>query len=59
VTDGYSVIGPLRELDRFELGDEDLVNAAAVKTLAQGGEVFILPEGAMPSDTPVAAILRY
>lgn len=38
---------------------EDQVNAAVVETLRNGGEVFMLPQGKMPIDQPVAAILRY
>jgi hypothetical protein len=38
---------------------EDLLNAAAVLTIRNGGEVFTLPAEAMGAEAPVAAILRY
>jgi hypothetical protein len=38
---------------------EDLVDAAATRTLQQGGAVFILPPEQMPAGEPMAAILRY
>ncbi|MBM3776514.1 MAG: hypothetical protein FJW37_15340 [Acidobacteria bacterium] len=36
---------------------EDMVNAAALLTLAQGGEVLLLPPGQMSH--PMEAVLRY
>ena len=38
---------------------EDLLNAAAVLSIRNGGEVFTLPAEAMGAEAPVAAILRY
>jgi hypothetical protein len=38
---------------------EDLLNAAAVLTIRNGGEVFTLPAESMGAEAPVAAILRY
>jgi hypothetical protein len=38
---------------------EDLLNAAAVLTIRNGGQVFTLPAEAMGAEAPVAAILRY
>ncbi|MCF0074684.1 hypothetical protein LZD49_29635 [Dyadobacter sp. CY261] len=39
---------------------EDLVDMAVIKTLTQGGEVYILPEELMPSEsTELAGVLRY
>ena len=38
---------------------EDLVNAAAVQTLAFGGDVFILRPEDVPGGSHVAAVLRY
>jgi len=38
---------------------EDLLNAAAVLSIRNGGEVFTLPVEAMGAEAPVAAILRY
>jgi hypothetical protein len=40
-------------------GNEDLLNLLAIKTLAQGGEVFSLPEDLRHGATPVAGIFRY
>jgi hypothetical protein len=37
----------------------DLVNAAALQTLAFGGEVFILSAGQVPGNAQMAAVLRY
>jgi hypothetical protein len=45
---------------RPEPSDEDLLNRAAVETLAHDGTVFVLPSAEVPSDSsPVAASLRY
>ena len=38
---------------------EDLLNAAVVLSIRNGGQVFTLPAEAMGSEAPVAAILRY
>lgn len=38
---------------------EDLLNAAAVLSIRNGGQVFTLPAEAMGPEAPVAAILRY
>jgi len=40
-------------------GDEDLLDLAAVHTLANRGEVYAVPQNQMPVNGPVAAILRY
>jgi len=45
--------------DEAEPGDQDLLDLAAVHTLVNGGKVYALPAGESPSDTGVAAILRY
>jgi hypothetical protein len=42
-----------------ELGDEDLLNVAAVKTLLTGGTVYAVPPDEMPDAASVAAVLRY
>ena len=42
-----------------ETGDEDLLDKVAFYTLARGGKVFTVPDGAMPDGGPAAAILRY
>ncbi|MGE0224220.1 MAG: hypothetical protein AB7S57_13225 [Acetobacteraceae bacterium] len=39
--------------------DEDLLNVAAVLTLANGGQAFALPVGDIPRQVPAAAALRY
>jgi hypothetical protein len=43
--------------DRVE--NEDLVDLVAVRTLSQGGDVFVVPEEEMPSDARLAAVYRY
>lgn len=40
-------------------GDECLINAAAVKAVETGAEVFILEKDQMPADSPMAALMRY
>lgn len=53
------------DVDRLELresaepGDEELLDRAATRTLAQGGEAFELSREAMPEHRVAAAILRY
>jgi hypothetical protein len=38
---------------------EDLIDNAVVKTLATGGEVFLLDKEQMPAETQMAALMRY
>jgi hypothetical protein len=38
---------------------EDLIDNAVVKTLATGGEVFVLDKELMPAESSIAALLRY
>ena len=38
---------------------EDLLNIAALQTIANGGEVWITPGPNVPGHGPVAALLRY
>jgi len=45
--------------DAPELGDFDLLDIAAVRTLVQGGTVYALAAEEMPDESPLAAILRY
>lgn len=40
-------------------GEEDLLNLAAVMTLAAGGSAFSLPRAELPRSVPAAAALRY
>ena len=40
-------------------GEHDLINAAATKTLTQGGNVYALEKEDMPQSSTVAAIFRY
>lgn len=42
-----------------EPGDEELLDRAAARTLAQGGDAYELPQAAMPEHRIAAAILRY
>jgi len=57
VAEGADVRGSLKSQGGFE--NEDLVNAAVVETLRNGGEVFMLPEATMAEAAPLAAILRF
>jgi hypothetical protein len=45
--------------DTEQEGDECLLNAAAVKAIETGAEVFKLDKEQMPADSPVAALMRY
>jgi hypothetical protein len=45
--------------DEREPTDEDLLDVAAGRTLAQGGTVFAVPPEEVPDSAPAAAILRY
>jgi hypothetical protein len=38
---------------------EDLLDQAVIKTMMNGGEVFLLGHEHMPADSPVAAVFRY
>jgi hypothetical protein len=42
-----------------EEGSEDLLDNAVVKTLATGGEVFLLDKEQMPAESQLAALMRY
>jgi hypothetical protein len=39
--------------------DEDLINAAAMETLAHGGEVHVIDAEKMPGNSPIAALYRW
>ena len=41
------------------LGDDDLLDVAAVQTLLHGGRVYAVPYEEMPSAQPLAAVMRY
>jgi hypothetical protein len=45
--------------ERREPGDEELLDRAAARTVAQGGDAYELPQAAMPEHRVAAAILRY
>lgn len=38
---------------------ENLLNAAVVEALKKGGEIYVLPQDAMPATEPICAVLRY
>lgn len=40
-------------------GDECLINAATAKAVETGANVYVLEEGQMPANGPVAALMRY
>jgi hypothetical protein len=43
----------------MQIGDEDLVNLAATRTLLTGGAVYCVAPESMPADAPLAAVFRY
>ncbi|HPW68531.1 MAG TPA: hypothetical protein PLA82_03605 [Deltaproteobacteria bacterium] len=45
--------------DEPEEGDEDLLDFAAVQTFLNGGGVYAERTGTMPTEAPLAAIMRY
>jgi len=40
-------------------GDEDLLDFAAVQTMAYGGTVYAVDPGQVPGDSPIAAVFRF
>lgn len=44
---------------RWNYGEEDLLNIAAVESILRGGEAFSVSAARIPDGEPVAAILRY
>ena len=40
-------------------GEEDLLNAAAMRTILHSGDVFVVPAGKVPRSAPAAASFRY
>jgi hypothetical protein len=40
-------------------GDEDLINAAALRTTVNAGRVHVLPQARVPGNRPMAAVMRY
>ena len=42
-----------------EVGDEDLLNAAAIQTILNGGTVYAVEPEKVPDDAPLAAVFRY
>ena len=49
----------LQHHSEAELGDEDLLNAAAIQTLLNGGTVYALEPDDVPDTAHLAAIFRY
>ncbi len=47
------------EHEQRQPGDRDLLDLAAVETVAHGGSVFAVDESEMPDGTAIAAVLRY
>lgn len=45
--------------DSLQAGDEDLLNVLAVRTLLDGGTVYVVAQDEMPAGGDVAALLRY
>ena len=42
-----------------EPGDDDLLDLAAMQSIAANGRVYVLPSEQMPSSLPIAAVFRY
>jgi hypothetical protein len=52
--------GKLEVHESHQSGDQDLLDLAAVQTLAHAGDVFAVAPGAIPDErSPIAAVLRY
>jgi hypothetical protein len=51
--------GQVQLTEENAVGAEDLLNEAAIFTLANGGTVYSVPQQQMPDQQPVAALLRY
>lgn len=45
--------------DSESADSEDLLDEALIKTIQNGGEVYVLDEDKMPAESPVAAVFRY
>jgi hypothetical protein len=45
--------------ERWNWGAEDLLNAAVVETLLNGGSAFVLPSDKMPDGAAAAAVFRF
>ncbi|KAB3530546.1 baeRF7 domain-containing protein [Alkaliphilus serpentinus] len=54
--DGY---GKVQLHEKIQTDSEDLLNIAALQTLANGGRVYALEEDRLPTEEPIAAIYRY
>jgi hypothetical protein len=66
VTKGEHIWGTFDEManeikfhNTHDEGGEDLIDNAVVKTLAMGGEVFLLEKEKMPVETQMAAVMRF
>ena len=66
VTKGEHIWGTFDEMsnelafhDTPDEDGEDLIDNAVVKTLANGGEVFLVEKEKMPAETQIAAVMRY
>ena len=66
VTKGEHIWGTFDEManelrfhDTPDEDGEDLIDNAVVKTLANGGEVFLLEKEKMPAETQIAAVMRF
>jgi len=51
--------GAVEQHDQPQVQDQDLLDLAAVQTLLQGGEVYLLNQDEMPTEAPAAAVYRY
>lgn len=42
-----------------EVGDDDLLNSAAIQTILNGGTVYAVEPEKVPAEAPLAAVFRY
>ena len=51
--------GKIQVHQELQIGDEDLLDLAALHTLFNSGVVFVVPPEKVPDEEPLAAVLRY
>jgi hypothetical protein len=51
--------GKIRVHQELQIGDEDLLDLAALHTLFNSGVVFVVPPEKAPDEEPLAAVFRY
>jgi hypothetical protein len=51
--------GEIERHEKYQDGDDDLIDIAAVTTLLRGGKAYQMPHDEMPEQKKIAGILRY